>query len=443
MLAQPAEACNRAALARHGSVILTLIRNGDIQSGPENPCTVIALPRTHSVAPLKPPAHHIFCCLRLIVVAMCLPALPAAAQRVQFNSLAQEGVATSPPMVPVTPPPTWSAPPSTLSAPTVSAGAAYDPYAPAATQAPAPLAAPAPYSPYAPSPYSPTPQALYPDGIAMPQMMPPGGFTFGEPTRFMQAIRVRDTQLLDIGSQPLGVNDLETSVTFAVPFFRTSAPLLITPGFAMHWFQGPVTGPPPDDQDFPPRTYDAYIDAGWHPQVTPWFGANLGVRVGAYTDFNTFNNNSIRIMGRGLGIVTLTPTVQIAAGVVYIDRVKIKILPAGGIMWHPNPDAHYDILFPNPKLAHRWTTLGNTELWYYVSGEYGGGSWTIQRIGFTDQADYNDVRVNLGLDTFGYRGLHGFFEVGYAWKREIVYRSDVTPNYDASGTVMLRGGLDY
>ena len=103
-------------------------------------------------------------------------------------------------------------------------------------------------------------------------------------------------------------------------------------------------------------------------------------------------------MGRGLGVITLTPTVQIAAGVVYIDRVQIKLLPAGGIIWTPNPDARYEILFPNPKLARRWTTIGNTDVWLYATGEYGGGSWTIQRIGFTDQADYNDIRVGGGIE---------------------------------------------
>jgi hypothetical protein len=147
-------------------------------------------------------------------------------------------------------------------------------------------------------------------------------------------------------------------------------------------------------------------------------------------------------MGRGLGIVTLTPTLQLALGVVYIDRVLIKLFPAGGLIWTPNPDARYEILFPNPKLAHRWTTLGNTDMWGYISGEYGGGSWTIERINGNDQADYNDIRVNLGLEGYGFRGLHGFFEVGYVFERQIIYRYG-PDNYYPSDTVMLRAGLEY
>lgn len=365
----------------------------------------------------------------------------------------------------VSPPPTSSSllQPSTSFYQPAAGGTTFDPYsipaqtAPTYTPATSPAAGVAPYSPYAPSPYAPppaaapyaapapystTPSALYPDGIATPQIFPAGGFSLDPPLRLLQEVRGRWTWLSPMGSNSLGVNDIETSATFAIPFLRTINPLLITPGFGIHFFEGPVTVEP-NGADLPPNTYDAYLDTAWHPQITPWLGANLGVRVGAYSDFQTFNTNSIRIMGRGLGVVTLTPTLKIAAGVVYIDRVLIKLFPAGGLIWTPNPDSRYDILFPNPKLAHRWTTLGNTDVWFYVSGEYGGGSWTINRIDGTDQADYNDIRVNLGIEGYGYRGLHGFFEVGYVFNRQIIYRYAPEDNYNPSDTVMLRAGLEY
>jgi hypothetical protein len=86
--------------------------------------------------------------------------------------------------------------------------------------------------------------------------------------------------------------------------------------------------------------------------------------------------------------------------------------------------------------------LGNTDLWLYGWGEYGGGSWTAQRVGFNDQFDYNDIRFGAGLETFGYRGMHGYFEVAYAFNRQILYRSG-TPNFYPSDTIMLRAGIDY
>ena len=369
--------------------------------------------------------------------------------------MVEESATVSPPMTPVQPNPAFTSPSTTFgpgSTPPPISGStapAFDPYS-------APVASPTPYSPYAPSPYSPapyaptpyssTPGALYPEGLQTPQFPLPDSSTFSQPLRFLQEVRGRYTWLSPMGTNKLGVQDVDTSATFAVPFLRTSNPLLITPGFSVHFFDGPVTQAP-DYADLPPTTYDAYLDAGWHPQFTPWFGANLGVRVGAYTDFNTFTTHSIRVMGRGLGVITLTPTVQVAAGVVYIDRVLVKMFPAGGIIWTPNPDARYEFLFPNPRLSRRLTTLGNTDLWIYGTGEYGGGSWTIQRHNFNfgdfnDQADYNDIRFGGGLETFGYRGLHGQFEVAYVFNRQIIYRSG-TPNYNPSDTIELRAVLSY
>ena len=53
--------------------------------------------------------------------------------------------------------------------------------------------------------------------------------------------------------------------------------------------------------------------------------------------------------------------------------------PAGGILWRPNPQTYFDIYFPKPKLAQYLYTVGNTDVWWYLNGEIGGGSWTIER----------------------------------------------------------------
>ena len=73
-------------------------------------------------------------------------------------------------------------------------------------------------------------------------------------------------------------------------------------------------------------------------------------------------------MGKGLAVLTFSPSIKIKAGVWYLDRVVVKILPAGGICWTPNPDVYFDILFPNPKIGKRLTTWGNTDWWIYCLG---------------------------------------------------------------------------
>jgi hypothetical protein len=265
-----------------------------------------------------------------------------------------------------------------------------------------------------------------------------------QPQRLIQQIRFEQTYLPRRNIQGLGFYTLELNGTLAFPLFARQPPFFVTPGFAVNYVDGPSSGAHAGNPDLPPNLFDAYLDTGWRPVVNQWLSGDLGVRVGVYSDFQEFTKHSIRIISRGLGIVTLSPKWQIAAGVVYLDRNKIKILPAGGVIWTPNPDIRWEMLFPRPKLAGRWTNIRNTELWIYVSGEYGGGAWTIRRAdGAINSIDYNDIRVNLGLETHGINRLRMWAEVGFVWNRKLEYFYTATPNIPINDTVMLRGGVAY
>ncbi len=98
------------------------------------------------------------------------------------------------------------------------------------------------------------------------------------------------------------------------------------------------------------------------------------------------------------------------------------------MLYQPTPNTRYDIFFPQPKLSqYYFATVGTQDLWGYVSGEYGGGSWTIRRAnGASDSIDINDLRVMLGVEwgrsDLIRNGRHtGFFEVGYVFDREVEY----------------------
>src|SRR5690606_10458011 len=145
-----------------------------------------------------------------------------------------------------------------------------------------------------------------------------------------------------------------------------------------------------------------------------------------------------RVSGRGLGTYRLTPTLQAKFGVEYINRNDLKLLPAGGLLWTPNPQVRFDIYFPRPKLAMYVTTLGTTEVWAYLGGEYGGGAWTIERAeGGNDRVDINDLRIFLGTEWMTGRSLKGFFEGGYVFEREVVYVNDPTDSFSPGSSFML------
>ena len=299
-----------------------------------------------------------------------------------------------------------------------------------------------------------TPSALLPND---PYFQSPPNISMATMQKFIQHVDLDYHWFAGHGGNELGINDMGLSVTFAIPmFYNSQTPLLVTPGFFLHCWDGPVSIPQtapgdPWPADLPPRTYDAYLDAAWNPQVTPWFGGELNFRVGIYSDFTRVTSDSLRFMGKGLAVLKFSPSMSIKAGVWYLDRNKIKILPAGGICWTPNADVYFDILFPNPEIGKRLTTWGNTEWWLYAAGDYGGGTWTIKRnsgLGIAtddtyDRFDYNDIRIALGLRFETLREFNGYFEVGFACSRELIYRSDFPPAFYPNNTVYLGAGLSY
>ena len=138
----------------------------------------------------------------------------------------------------------------------------------------------------------------------------------------------------------------------------------------------------------------------------------------------------------------MTPTVALKAGVEYLDRVDIKMLPAVGILWEPDPQTRFDIYFPRPRLSKYWTTWGNTDIWWHVGAEYGGGSWTVDQA-VSQRVDINDIRVFIGLDWDRLNGVDGLFEVGYVFDRDIVYEYTTANNTNLKDTFMLRLGLQF
>jgi hypothetical protein len=271
----------------------------------------------------------------------------------------------------------------------------------------------------------------------------PGGGPAGPSTRLVQNVQMRNTWISGDGFNDFGVDDLDINATLAFPFFwnMNVAPILFTPGFSFHFFNGPDADP---NRDLPGTVYDAFAQFSWRPQFTPRLGADLAVSVGAYSDFKFVDHTSLRILGRALGTFTVNERWQVQAGVVYLDRLQVKILPAGGLVWTPHSDARFEILFPQPKFAQRITNWGNAQVWGYVSGEYGGGQWSIEHGsgGPHDVINYNDLRLILGVETFGAGNLRGNFEIGYVFNREIIYRSGV-PEFHPDDAFMLRAGLGF
>lgn len=260
--------------------------------------------------------------------------------------------------------------------------------------------------------------------------------------KLWHAFRVRHTYIRGGTVDRVQINDTEIATSLSLPnFLGSEMPLTISPGFIFHNWQGPnsITG-----NDLPGGAYSAYLSFDHSTPLDQQFGGELSFTTGVYSDFETFTKHSLRFTGVGLLWMRLSPNSTVKFGVEYLDRVEIKLLPAGGLFWTPDPNTRLSFYFPRPKFAKRFPNFGNVEVWGYVSGEYGGGSWTINReANFKDQVDLNDMRVMAGLEWIGVRGITGFGEVGYVFERQLIYRSTAPADSYLGTAIMFRGGFAF
>lgn len=266
--------------------------------------------------------------------------------------------------------------------------------------------------------------------------------------QFVARLRGEHTLLLgDNSAEAFEVNRTEIASTFAFPVAgQIDTPLLVTPGFAFNWFNGPDGDPAgvPRGPDMPPVVYDAYVDFSWFPKFSPQLGAELGARTGVWSDFKEVNSDSLRVLGRALGVVTVSPQFDVLFGVVYLDRLRVKMLPAGGVRWRPTPEWDLYLVFPNPKIRRALPSTGAADWWWYVAGEYGGGSWTVDRAGTADRVDYNDIRAVLGIEWQTGSQASGHAEIGYAFDRELLFGDTGDPaKASLDDAVLFRIGLGY
>jgi hypothetical protein len=284
-----------------------------------------------------------------------------------------------------------------------------------------------------PEPLEPAPSVLDPDT---------------EPRPFLKRIEFHPhaelTNLLKLNERGFGITDLEGQLAITIPLGEGIAPLKIVPGAAMRWWNGPTAAVGVGQPDLPSRVYDFYADIGWRPRPAKWLFIDFKVTPGFYSDLENTSHGAFRPRGQGLAIIALSEQFQIVAGVVYANRVRTKVVPAGGIRWAPNDDTEFRLVFPAPRISHRICTWRETSFKLYLAGEFGGGAWAVRRDdGQNDVVDYSDLRLLSGLEAALPDNRRWYAEFGYVFNRRIDYASGVTSTFGPSDTVLFRAGFTY
>lgn len=255
---------------------------------------------------------------------------------------------------------------------------------------------------------------------------------------FFQKLSFTETWIDRARAGDYGQHEIDTYVMFAVPAPTREWPMLISPTFNLRLLDGPVA------PDLPAQLYEAYVDFLWLPRLSPRWTGIVGVAPSYYSDFEVDSDKAFRWTGKGLVRYDWIPNrLQVLAGVLYLNRDDIRLLPAGGFIWTPSDSRHYELLFPKPKLAHRIKLGDNFEDWVYVGGEFGGNSYAIERVsGAEDVITLRDIRAYIGLERKKNGGAGHFLEIGYVFSRRVEY-SSATPDIHADDAFLLRGGVRF
>ncbi|NQU20531.1 MAG: hypothetical protein HQ567_04555 [Candidatus Nealsonbacteria bacterium] len=245
------------------------------------------------------------------------------------------------------------------------------------------------------------------------------------------------------GADAFGISDLETKVILALPIPSRDYPLIITPGFGVHYLDGPA------GSGLPKETYDAYAQFRWMRRLSPQLGIDLAITPGVFSDFKQDSDDALRLTGHAAAMWTYTEDFKWVLGAAYIDRYSTDILPIFGFIWTPHEDVKFDLVFPHPRIS--WVIRqpvpysDDTATWGYIAGELGGGVWSVERAGaVADEIDYTDYRLVFGLEGgfWGGGGIKSHIEIGYVFGRKLRYASRFA-RYTPNDTVMLRAGLTF
>lgn len=292
-------------------------------------------------------------------------------------------------------------------------------------------------------------EPLLPDDVAPPgqppqEFEPPAGRKLppgAKPGPLQQAI-LTVTELPRLGVDGLGLTMLDTSLTIGMPAPTVESPLLVTPGFGTTFVD---EAPGPADPGLPSQLYESWLQGRWLSKVGEQFGVDLAVAPGWYSDFVNDMPQAFRITGHGFGAWEARKDLRVVAGVIYLDRYDVNLLPAGGLLWTPSERQRHELIFPRPRLAWRLADDGRAAHWAYLAGEFGGNQWAVRRdSGANDVVVYHDYRLLVGWERRpADLGASWRLEAGWVTGRLVEYYLTDTGDARPADTLLVRAGLWY
>lgn len=255
---------------------------------------------------------------------------------------------------------------------------------------------------------------------------------------FFQGAAVSTGFVNDNAATGLGVTSTDLSASFAIPLGSFDNVVVATP-FLRTDFLTPAAA-----LDLPEELYETGARFFWRRPINDDLSMMAIVTPAMRTDFEN-TDNAFRIFGLGLLIWQAVPeTLSLSGGLVHTGRDDFPILPAAGLLWTPTREWKVDIQFPSPRISYRLAKNGcESETWTYLSGVFGGNTWSVQRpSGTADELTLRDYRLLAGFEHLLSENRSIFVEGGFVFGRAVEYESSPdSTELDSAG--IIRCGLAF
>ena len=237
------------------------------------------------------------------------------------------------------------------------------------------------------------------------------------------------------GDDGFGTNDVYLTTSLLIPLFE-KAPLIFSPGFAVHLWDGP------DDLHLPGQVYDALGRFTMPLICSDRWAFEFGAAVGASGDFENSDADVLRVLGAIVGQYQWSEKLKLELGLAYLDRSDHELAVVAGLRWKPREDFDIRIGSPVTRISHRLAYNGYDRSWWgYLEVNCDGGKWAVRRPdNLVRPVEYRNYQLKIGVERRVQDGPWTFLEVAYGFEREIEI-DDENVDRELGDTVSLRTGI--
>lgn len=176
----------------------------------------------------------------------------------------------------------------------------------------------------------------------------------------------------------------------------------------------------------------------------PW-NFQIGFTPQINSDFRkALNSNAYMFDGRFVLFYQASPSLRLAAGAAYWNRVHDFFIPYGGLIWSPDDRWEFRLFFPKTRISRYWGEMAGKQVWTYASIGYDVEAWqvTIQNeVPYKTRMQMSANELLLGASA--HRDFWtAYIEAGLVFDRHVLFR-DNTPSFGINDSFILRIGALY